>query len=127
MEQPKKVLIYGILIWLIPFVASFIFYRPDGTLVISQIFFKTIMILVGAPVGIYLAVRYLGALDKDYLKAGISIGLVWFVMSVVLDLIILLPMSGMGIAQYFQEIGLRYLIIPMITVGMGSVLESKTK
>ncbi|NOQ55854.1 MAG: hypothetical protein GQ477_03535 [Nanohaloarchaea archaeon] len=83
------------------------------------------MILVGAPVGIYFSVRYLGALEKNYLKSGISIGLIWSVISVALDLVILLPMSGMPITQYFKEIGLRYLMIPMIMVGMGYLLENK--
>ncbi len=45
--------------------------------------------------------------------------------SIVLDLAVLLPMSGMAIVPYFTDIGLRYLIIPIITVGMGYLLESK--
>ncbi len=75
MERPKHILIYGVLIWLVPFVLSFLFYNPDGTLVIDIFFFKTIMIVSGSLVGVYLAVKYFRQVKKDYLEAGITIGI----------------------------------------------------
>ncbi len=125
MERPKHILFYGVIIWLVPFVLSFLFYRPDGTLVIDIFFFKTIMIVAGSLIGVCMAVKYFRQVKKDYLNAGITIGLAWFLISIVLDLAVLVPMSGMAIVPYFTEIGLRYLIIPIITVGMGYLLESK--
>ncbi|MCK4808409.1 MAG: hypothetical protein KAS90_02190 [Candidatus Aenigmarchaeota archaeon] len=125
MERPKQIILYGVIIWLFPFVLSVLFYRPDGTLTISLLFFKTIMIVVGSFIGVCMAVKYFRQVKNDYLNAGITIGLAWFMISIVLDLAVLVPMSGMTIVPYFMEIGLRYLVIPMITVGMGYVLEGK--
>ena len=41
----------------------------------------------------------------------------------VFDGLVLLPMSGMDASTYFAQIGIRYLVIPVISVSMGFVLE----
>ena len=51
------------------------------------------------------------------------IGMYWFALNLVLDWIVLLPMSGQTIGEHFQDIGLRYLLIPMIAVAIGYVAE----
>ncbi len=87
----KKYLInilYGFLAWLIPFVASFFFYTREGELTINILFFKSIMIVVGS----------------------FSAGSTWFGIKILLDLLVLIPMSGMSIADYFTQIGIMYLL-----------------
>jgi hypothetical protein len=36
-------------------------------------------------------------------------------------------MSGMSIADYFAQIGIRYLAIPAISIAVGTALENKKK
>jgi uncharacterized membrane protein YpjA len=67
---------------------------------------------------------YFRALEKDYLREGITVGLVWFTINILLDLVVLVPMSGMSIGDYFAQIGLRYLIIPTMGIAMGYVADS---
>ncbi len=118
-------LLYGFLAWLIPFVASIFFYTKDGGLRIDIFFFKTIMIIVGSISGAILLISYFKKINIAYLKEGIYVGFTWFVINILLDLLILIPMSGMLISDYFLQIGLRYLIMPVMSIMVGIALENK--
>jgi len=120
-----KLISFGILSWLIPFIGSFPFYSPDQGLLIDIFLFKTIMIVLGALVGVLLLVLFFNDIKKDYLKASIIVGIVWLIINWGLDFIFLLPMSQMPIAQYFTEIGLRYLVLPIVSIGIGLVVKNK--
>jgi hypothetical protein len=45
----------------------------------------------------------------------------------VLDAVVLLPLSGMGAGTYMAQIGLRYLTIPIIAIGIGSAAEQAVR
>lgn len=120
----KKVY-YGILAWLIPFVTSFLFYTQDGGLTIDVFLFKSIMIVVGTISAAILLTCYFKKIKKNYLKDAIVLGIVLFGVNILLDLVVLLPMSGMNIDAYFSEIGLRYLGMPAMSMAIGASLENK--
>jgi len=113
-----KVVLFGVLLWLIPFGMSFLFYK-EGQLMIDIYLFKSIMILIGSVTGATLLVLHFKTIEKNYLNEGIIVGLVWFAINIILDLVILVPMSGMSISTYFAQIGLRYLIIPTMSIAIG--------
>ena len=128
MKQYLKLALFGFLTWLIPFVVSFFFYYKTGHLVIGDIFlFKSIMIVTGATTGAVLLILYFGKISEKYLYHGILIGIVWLAMNWVLDLLILVPMAKLSLYDYFAQIGLRYLIIPVMSIMMGYLLERKAK
>lgn len=116
-------LLFGFLSWLIPFLISVPFYSIQGVLLVDVFLFKSIMIVVGSLVGTLLMVLLFLRIRKGYLREGILIGFSWLVINWVMDGLVLLPMSGMDVATYFSQIGVRYLVIPIIAVGMGFVLE----
>jgi hypothetical protein len=122
-KYPRNIL-YGFFAWLIPFVASFFFYTREG-LTIDIFLFKSIMIVVGSFSAAFLLVSYFKKINADYYKEGIIVGFTWFGINILLDLIILIPMSGMSIADYFAQIGIRYLAIPAMSIAVGTVLENK--
>ena len=124
MKKEVKIILFGILSWLIPFIISFFFYSKDGQPKIDVFLFKSIMIVVGAITGATLLVLYFKKIKKDYLKEGIIIGIDWLIINIVLDLIILIPMSGMTTGTYFAQIGLRYLIIPIMSISMGYIADT---
>ncbi len=125
MNKYVRNVLYGFLAWLIPFVASFFFYSREGELTIDIFLFKSIMIVVGSFSAAILLVSYFKNINVDYLKEGIIIGLIWFGINIVLDLLILIPMSGMSITDYFTQIGLRYLAIPAMSIAVGTALKNK--
>lgn len=127
MNRSLKILFYGFLAWLVPFAVSLLFYSPEGELATDIFFFKTIMILVGTITAAALLVKYFKGVEKRFVTEALTIGLAWFSISIMLDLIILLPISGMGIGAYFTQIGLRYLSMPIMSLAIGFVLKKKVK
>ncbi|MFQ6083182.1 MAG: hypothetical protein ACE5WD_07480 [Candidatus Aminicenantia bacterium] len=123
MKKILKIGLFGFLMWLIPFVVSFFFYSPEGTPLIDKIFFKTIMIIVASITGAVLLIIYFKKIKKDYLKEGIIVGFAWLLINWILDVGILIPLAKMSIVTYFAEIGLRYLIIPTMSIAIGYAIR----
>ena len=125
MKKYLKNVLYGFMAWFIPFVASFFFYTKEGKLTIDIFLFKSIMIVVGTISAAFLLVSYFKKINVDYLKEGIIVGLTWFGLNILLDLVVLVPMSGMSIPDYFAQIGLRYIAIPAMSIMIGAALANK--
>ena len=113
----RRAVIFGFFVWLIPFVVAFAIYPLHES---SRPLFESIM-----PVSIAIAVtvfgvRYLRAVHARFLQEGALLGLLWLVISVVIDAPLMLlggPMQ-MTVAQYAADIGVTYLMIPVITIGI---------
>ncbi len=116
----------GFLSWLLPFALSFVFYKPSGELTISYDLFKSLMIVLGSITGCFLLFRYFKFVEKDFIKQGVLVGISWFVINIVLDTLILLPMMGESFSNYFISIGLRYTVIPAISITMGYLLNRQS-
>jgi uncharacterized membrane protein YpjA len=125
MKSVKKNILYGLLVWIITFLISFAFYSQNGELTIDKIFFKTIMIIVGTLVGVFLIVKYFRTVESNFLKEGILLGISWLLINWALDFIILIPMAEMATSNYFTEIGLRYLNFPIISIAFAYSLNQK--
>ncbi|MCK9393806.1 MAG: hypothetical protein WCX30_03550 [Candidatus Paceibacterota bacterium] len=126
MAKIFKIIWFGFLTWLIPFIVSFFFVDNTGNYLIPETFFKTIMIVTGGLVGTFLMAKYFIKIKGDYLKEGVIIGLSWLAINLCIDLIFV--GSGffkMSFLNYLTDIGLRYLIIPIYSIGIGYVLEKK--
>lgn len=101
MNKNVKMVLFGVLLWLIPFGISLFFYSKEGQLMIDIFLFKSIMIVIGSVTGATLLVLYFKRIEKNYLYEGVKVGLVWFALNIILDLVVLVPMSGMSISTYF--------------------------
>jgi hypothetical protein len=124
-KQWWKQISFGLLSWIGPFIVSFFFINPDGTYRVEEMLFKTSMVVVSSFFGVLLGYLYFTGVDKKFVQEGVSLGLVWLGINWVLDIVLVL--SGffqMTFAEYFISIGLRYLSIPIFTIGMGMVLEN---
>lgn len=122
MNLPRAT-IYGFIIWLVLFIVGFLafpLYESD------LIFFKTIMIVSSTLVGMIALHLYLKKINGGYLRQGIFIGGVWFAVNLILDLIILVGALKNPLDEYLLHTGLRYLMIPIITIFVGLILEKKT-
>ena len=114
MKSIKKALLYGFLLWLLPFLTSFIvFFIKDDYPVI----FKAIM---GVVILIYTIIfAYLYFKDHGGIKLleGVLISVLWLLISLVFDLLIfVLGPLKMKFWQYLFEIGISYLTIPAIII-----------
>ena len=87
MNKYLKIVLFGFLLWLIPFIAGFPFVDASGNFLIHETFFKSIMIVVGGLVGVTLAVIYFREIGKDHVREGVTIGVVWLMINLGLDLV----------------------------------------
>jgi hypothetical protein len=109
---------FGALSWLLPFFAAFAFFDSSGNLTVTLPLFKSIMVVIGGTVGVVLLALFLRR-SPFGIVPGLILGLIWLAMNLGLDLMFLLPMSKQLLPDYFADIGLRYLLLPVIAIGVG--------
>ena len=123
MKNSLRLFLFGVLTWIVPFVVAFGFYDRQGQLATSYALFKSTMIVVSSLTGCFALYKYFGRVESGHARHGWIVGVVWLAINLLLDLVILIPMSGMGLAEYFLSIGLGYIVIPVICVTGGMMVE----
>ncbi|MFH0968699.1 MAG: hypothetical protein V1862_13550 [Methanobacteriota archaeon] len=123
MRNLLRIIGYGILTWLIPFLVSIPFYSREGVILIDQTLFKSIMIVTGSVVGAFCIIRYFRDQTSRFARVGCILGFSWLLINWVLDIVILIPLGGYDLSTYFSQIGLRYFIIPVMTIMAGIVAD----
>ncbi|MDD1668413.1 MAG: hypothetical protein LUO97_01290 [Methanomicrobiales archaeon] len=127
MEKNLKIIISGILAWLIPFLVSVPLY-PQGQPIYDLQVTKSVLIVVGALVGAALALWYFRNIGKAFAREGAILGIAWFLINSALDIIVLVYiLQGMDPATWAGQIGIRYLLMPIMTTAMGMAMEIRGK
>ena len=123
MKSNKLALLYGFLIWLIPFIVSILIFPIKTS---TPALFESIMPVVITICVVLFSILYFIKLDASILKEGVQLGVIWFAISLAIDLLMFMwgPMK-MTFINYMIDIGLTYLIIPTITVGFGCLLQKR--
>ena len=124
MNKNLKIVLFGFLVWLIPFVVSFFIY-PLKTPIYSL--FESIMSILIAFAAVIFSYLYFESIETNFVGEGIVTGIVWFVVAIVIDLLMFMPASPMHMSftDYMMAIGVKYLIIPVVTIGSGYVAQNK--
>ena len=124
MNKYVKLVGFGFLIWLIPFLVSFVIFPLRNT---NRPLFESVMPVVLVLTVMIVSVLYFKKIEKESLKEGLVAGVLWFVLSLVIDLMLFLPASPMqmSFSDYMMDIGLTYLIILMIPIGIGALVNKK--
>jgi len=123
MKITGKILLYGFLIWLIPFlVAMGIFTIHES----NRPLFESIMAVTVTLVAVLFSVLFFQNRTTNFRTAGLLLGLLWFAISFGIDLIMFSfgPMK-MPFWEYVSDIGVTYLIIPVVTIGIGWLLKGR--
>lgn len=124
MNKNIKIIGFGLLIWLIPFLVSFLIFplRDD-----NRALFESIMPVILTIVVLIFSILYFIKIGKNFINVGILIGIAWIIISIIIDLIMFLPESEwqMSFSDYMMDIGLTYLIIILIPIGFGYLLEKR--
>lgn len=127
MNKYLKMVIFGFLVWLVPFLASLLFYNSSGKLIIDVFLFKSIMIVVGSVTGAVLLILYFKKIHNNYFNEGIVLGLSWFAINILMDLLVIVIILGMPVGDYFTRIGISYIVIPVMAITVGTALANKEK
>lgn len=117
MTSIKKVISYGILVWLIPFAAGFLLFPIHES---NRALFESIMPVIVTAAVLVFGYHYLKSVPQPK-SESFKLGIVWFAISIGIDLVLFLSPSPMqmGFLEYVQDIGITYLIIPIVVIGMG--------
>lgn len=125
--QTGRLIGFGILTWLLPFLLSLLFYSPEGVPLSDVFLIKTILLVFSTALGVALILVYFGNIHAHFVREGILLGIVWLLINWVLDILILLPLAGMDVGTYMAQVGARYLNIPIIAVGIGYAAEQAVR
>lgn len=124
MKKYLKVGLFGFLTWLIPFVVSVLIFPLRTS---HRPLFESIMPVVVTVCAVLFAILYFRNLKAAFLQEGVLIGVAWLIVNIVIDLPLFMlegPMK-MSFAEYMMDVGVTYLIIPAVTIGVGFLLQQK--
>ncbi len=126
MVAKGKALLFGFLVWLAAFVVAFAIFPLREP---SRPLFESIMAVAVTSASVVFAVLYFRGVRGGYLREGVILGLLWLAINLLIDFPLMLlggPMQ-MTLGQYLADIGLTYLIIPAVTMGIGLGCEGVAK
>ena len=125
MNKNLKIILFGFLVWLIPFLVAFVIFPLRTSM---RPLFESIMPLTLTIVVVILAYYYLKNIEANFVKEGVIIGITWFIIDIAIDLVMFLPASPMqmSLGDYMMDIGLTYVMIPVITIGLGYMAKNKS-
>jgi len=115
MKSIKYAVIYAFLLWLIPFIISIALF-PFKT---SEPFlFHSLMMVISVTTVVILSTFYFKKTERN-LKEGIFLGILFMAISLSFDYFMFIwgPIK-MSVSSYIKEIGITYLIYPIITIGL---------
>lgn len=123
MNSIKRAIGYGVVLWIIPFVVSLLIFPLKKS---GSPLFETIMPVTLTFCAVVLTVLYFRKTQKESLVESIKLGGLWLLISIAIDLCMFMwgPMK-MPFPDYMLDIGLTYLIFPIVTIGAGYILENK--
>ena len=123
MRSIRQALLYGFLVWLIPFVIGFLAFPLRAS---NRALFESIMPVAVTASVVLFSYLYSKGVTKGAVKEGMLLGLIWLAISVVIDLLMFMrgPMK-MTVGEYVADVGLTYLIIPTVTVGFGCLIAKR--
>lgn len=116
-----RALLFGFLVWLIPFVVAFAIFPIRQS---ARPLFESIMPVTVTLVVVAFGITYFKSVTRGFIREGIFLGLLWMAVSLLIDAPLMLlggPMK-MSVGEYVADIGLTYLIMPTVTIGLGLVL-----
>lgn len=123
MGNRVRLAVYGLLVWLIPFVVAMALFTARES---WRSLFESVMAVVLAAVVTAFALDHLRRLPAAGAAIGLGVGLVWMAISIVIDLPLMLPAPvGMAFGEYLADIGLTYLMMPVIAAGIGAALAHR--
>jgi len=123
MKSFRKALLYGLCVWAIPFIVAMFIYPLR---VSDRPLFESIMPVTLTISAVIFAVLYFNHVELNFFREGIKLGVLWFFLCVAIDLLMFMwgPME-MTFIDYMKDIGLTYLLIPAVTIGMGYMEDKR--
>jgi hypothetical protein len=123
MKSFGKALVFGLCVWVIPFIVAMFIYPLRES---DRPLFESIMPVTLTLCTVIFSVLYFNRVEMNFFKEGIMLGITWFCVCIIIDLSMFMwgPMQ-MSFVDYMKDIGITYLLIPAVTVGMGYMEDKR--
>jgi uncharacterized membrane protein YpjA len=125
MRRAAREISFAVLAWLVPFVVSVCLFPLKAS---HEPLFDTLMGVTLTFSTVALGVAYFRRISANYVAQGARIGITWAAANWFLDGLMFSsgPMK-MSLNQYVMDIGIAYLAIPVMTVGLGAAARMAAK
>ena len=90
MNKYVKLVGFGFLIWLVPFLVSFVIFPLRSS---NRPLFESIMPVILVIIVMTISVLFFKKIEKESLKEGVIAGVLWLGLSLVIDLMLFLPVQ----------------------------------
>jgi len=117
----KKALLFGFLLWFFPLMFSFAIFQVHEK---NLPLFESLIAIVLTGSTILFNTLYIKEKKKNFLPESILLSLLWVTISLFFDVMIFIigPLK-MPIGEYVADIGLTYLLIPIVIVGQSFYMD----
>lgn len=118
MKRYLRLVLFGALIWMFALAVAMVLTPIHAS---QRPLFESIMAVVVATATAFFGDWYLRDVKVGFVREALLAGVVWLVVNIALDLPLFLlqgPMQ-MSLADYLMDIGLTYLIIPIVMLAIG--------
>jgi hypothetical protein len=122
MKTTGRIWVYGLFIWIIGMAVATALWPLHAS---RLPLFKSLLVVTMTAAGMFFTVRVFDSVRSGYIRTGFRAGLVWTVLNWALDAVVLVGLLKTPAGMYVMDVGLRYLAIPVITIGCGILLERK--
>lgn len=121
-----RAIVFGLVSWAVPFAVSYGLIDQNGQFVAGVGLFKSVMFVSAAAVTAVLLVLYFRHVHSRYLRESVLLSILWLEINLMLDLLVLVPLTHMNLYNYVFQVGFGYLFIPVMCVMAGLLLSGRS-
>ncbi len=118
MNNIAKIVLFGIGVWLVPFVLGVVIFPLQES---TPELFDSIMVVAVSVAAVGFGLLYLRRAKSDHRSAAIRAGIFWLLIVLVIDVPLFTLGFAMPLKEYVADIGVTYLIIPVTLCGLGVI------
>ncbi len=131
MNKRMKIVLLGLMIWFITFIAGFFIFvifgaEADGPVVKMEWIngIRAVFLTIGLALALFLVYKDKG---QDYKRTAWEAGIAWYAILLLMNLIVLIGLLGLELELWFPLI-FNYFMVAIITIVVGYLLAGpKTK
>jgi hypothetical protein len=119
-----KITLIGAIVWLGTFVVRAFLFTPEGNPSFNVLLTQNIFFITQTLFAMLALLYYMKGLQHNFIREGVVIGIIWFVVSCLLDFAILMPLFNIKFDAWLLEIMPSYFALPILSIGGGAMAKA---